>query len=136
VERSLCLPFYQIIKFYKLKNILMKITFMLSLGIILYSCSNKAKDELLVDQDGVHVDISVGEQTNMSYYEIESSPDGKSYISVDKFNASNEVEDLYQHILPISVIFKDNEKANIRIKMVDKDGKFEYYPQSYWVNKP
>jgi hypothetical protein len=109
---------------------------MLSLGIILYSCSNKAKDELLVDQDGVHVDISVGEQTNMSYYEIESSPDGKSYISVDKFNASNEVEDLYQHILPISVIFKDNEKANIRIKMVDKDGKFEYYPQSYWVNKP
>lgn len=109
---------------------------MLSLIIALYSCSNKAKNELLVDQDGVHVDISVGEQSNMSYYEIESSPDGKSYISVDKFNASDKVEDLYQHILSLDKVFQDNEKANIRIKMVDKDGKFEYYPQTYWVNKP
>lgn len=119
-----------------MKNIL-KAGLAISIGIIsLSSCSEKAKNDLLVDQDGVHVDISVGGQTNMSYYDIESSPDGKTYVSVDKFNASDKAEDLYQHKIPLNMVFKDNEKANIRVKMVDKDGKSEYYPQTYWVNKP
>jgi len=113
----------------------MKVTFMLSLGIMV-SCSNKAKDGLYTDGEYANVEFSVSEQTNISHYEIEISPDGKEYGIGEEFDASNKAEDFYSKKVRVAEIFKKSDRVNVRIKIVDKDGKFEYYPQTYWVNRP
>ena len=119
-----------------MKNYISKAIITLSLIISLVSCAEKNKSDLFTDGKTVKVEFNASEESNMSNYDIEVSPDGKNYSTFETLQAVNKPESKYEKLVNVEEIFKQSDKINIRIKMVDKDGKSEYYPQTYWVNRP
>lgn len=100
------------------------------------SCTESNKDIFDDNNQYVDVEFQVSEQSNMSHYEIEKSPNGVDFSFSTKINATEKVEDKFSAKVKVTDIFKTSDKVAIRIKTVDKNGVIEYYKQIYWVNRP
>jgi hypothetical protein len=74
-------------------------------------------------QNTVQLYWKVADEINFSHYEIEVSNDGRNFkkiASVNSKNSSREITYAYKHLTPV----KGNNYY--RLKMVDKDGHYEY----------
>lgn len=80
-------------------------------------------------------EFSVGEQVNVSHYEIETSTDGEVFKTAGILLASDKTEDLYSIKVDISKEFGVSPVIYSRIKSIDKDGKFDYSIISRNYNK-
>ena len=70
----------------------------------------------------------VAQETDLNYYEIERSNDGRTYSSIGKVNAVNNSTYTFTDAKPTSLNY-------YRIKLVDKNGKFNFTKVIVLVNK-
>ncbi len=70
----------------------------------------------------------VAQETDFNYYEIERSNDGRTYSSIGKVNAVNNSTYTFTDAKPASLNY-------YRIKLVDKNGKFNFTKVVVLVNK-
>lgn len=96
-------------------------------SILLFSCTKHVDG---TDKDYfIDHSFDVGEQSNVSNYQLEVSSDGKDYLSAAVILASELSTDHYAltHINVTKFVRQSTiGRIYIRVKSIDKDGKFKY----------
>jgi hypothetical protein len=102
---------------------------------VLASCDKKQEDVFKPEIPSfANIEFSVAEQENVQQYEIELSLDGESYKQIGLVLASDKTEENYNIKINITRFFKEANILKIRVKALDKDGKFLYSKVSALTN--